>query len=288
MSDRAPDLQAGHAPQRGSLAFSIDVRHAYFDDVGASVPVAWQLVEPPPARFSTLGLVVRVGHKGLSVFRSEGPGGDAAAADLVFRLTATDPAFSSYTDIDIADPDSTLWFDSATAPAADGDSDTVRRLHVGATASAADRAARQALPLLRSTTQHASPALVGFVRIRWSSADPPGTAWLIAFDARAVVWKYSARGASGRVLSIRDADGQVDFEPATASPLPGHTDTVVLRSTVAIPFREHSSRRFQLMEATPHGERVLIDRLPAASPSALARETVNGRDLVVAEIDVDL
>ncbi|MBN9204095.1 MAG: hypothetical protein J0H28_06325 [Methylibium petroleiphilum] len=288
MSDRAPDMQAGHAPQRGPLAFSIDVRHAYFDDVGASVPVAWQLVEPPPARFSTLGLVVHVGPKGLSVFRSEGSGGDAAAADLVFRLTATDPAFSSYTDIDIADPDSTLWFDSATAPAADGDSDTARRLHVGATASAADRAAREALPLLRSITQHAAPALVGFVRIRWSSADPPGQAWLIAFDARAVVWKYSVRGSSGRALFIRDADGQVDFEPATATPLPGDTGTVVLRSTAAIPFREHSPRRFQLMEATPHGERSLIHRLPVASPSALARETVNGRDLMEAEIDVDL
>lgn len=280
-------MQAGDAPQRGQLAFSIDVRHAYFDDVGASVPVAWQLVEPPPARFSTLGLVVRVDHKGLSVFRSEGPGGDAAAADLVFRLTATDPAFSSYTDIDIADPDSTLWFDSTTAPAA-ADGDAARRLHTGATASAADRAAREALPLLRSITQHAAPALVGFVRIRWSSADPPGTAWLIAFDARAVVWKYSVRGASGRTLFIRDADGQVDFEPATAPPLPGHTDTVVLRSTVAIPFRQRSPRRFQLMETTPHGERILVHRLPVASPGVLARETVNGFDLLVAEIDVDL
>lgn len=279
-------MQAGHAPQRGQLAFSVDVRHAYFDDVGASVPVAWQLVEPPPARFSTLGLVVRVGPKGLAVFRSEGSGGDAAAADLVFRLTATDPAFSSCTDIDIADPDSTLWFDGTTAPATDGD--TARRLHIGATASAADRAARQALPLLRSITQHAAPALVGFVRIRWSSADPPGRAWLIAFDARAVVWKYSVRGASGRALSIRDADGQVDFEPAAATPLPGDTGTVVLRSAVAIPFRQRSPRRFQLMEATPHGERSLIHRLPVASPSVLARETVNGRDLLVAEIYVDL
>lgn len=276
----------GNAPQRERMAFSVEVRHAYFDDVGASAPLAWQLVEPPPARFSKLGLMVRVDNKGLSAFRSEGSDGDATAADLVFRLTATDPAFSSYTDIDIADPDSTLWFDGTTAPATDGD--TARRLHIGATASAADRAARQALPLLRSITQHATPGLVGFVRIRWSSADPPGRAWLIAFDVRAVVWKYSVRGASGRALSIRDADGQVDFEPATATPLPGDTGTVALRSTAAIPFREHSPRRFQLMEATPHGERSLIHRLPVASPSALARETVNGRDLMVAEIDVDL
>ncbi len=286
-------MQAGHAPQRGQLAFSVDVRHAYFDDVGASAPLAWQLVEPPPARFSKLGLMVRVDNKGLSAFRSEGSDGDATAADLVFRLTATDPAFSSYTDIDIADLHSTLWFDSTGASAtdgdSDGDSDTARRLHLGATASAADRAARGALPLLRSTTQHAPSALVGFVRIRWSSADPPRRAWLIAFDARAVVWKYLVRGASGRALFIRDAEGQVDFEPATPALLPDNTDAVILRSTAAIPFRQHSLRRFQLMEATPpHGERVLIDRLPVASPSALAKETVNGRDLMVAEIYVGL
>ena len=277
----------GNAPQRWQRAFSVEVRHAYLDDVGASAPLAWQLVEPSPARFSELGLMYRVDNRSLSVFRSDGPGGDAAA-DLVFQLTATDPAFFGYTEIDFADLDSTLWFDSTLAPAADSDGDTARRLHMSATVSAADRAAREALPLLRSTTQHAPPALVGFVRIRWSSDDPPRRAWLIAFDARAVVWNYSVRGASGRALSIRDAEGQVDFEPATATPLPGHTDTVTLRSKAAIPFRPHPPRRFQLMETTPHGERVLIDRLPVASPSALAKETVNGRDLTVAEIHVDL
>lgn len=277
----------GNAPQRWQLAFSVEVRHAYLDDVGASAPFAWHLVEPSPARFSELGLMYRVDNRGLSTFRSDGPGGDAAA-DLVFQLTAEDPAFFGYTDIDVADLDSTLWFDSTLAPAADSDGDTARRLHMSATVSAADRAARDALPLLRSTTQHAPPALVGFVRIRWSSADPPRMAWFIAFDARAVVWEYSVRGASGRALFIRDADGQVDFEPATPALSPGNTDTVVLRSTAAIPFRQRSPRRFQLVEATPHGDRVLIHRLPVAPPSALAKETVNGRDLTVAEIHVDL
>lgn len=277
----------GNAPQRWQMVFSVEVRHAYFDDVEASAPVAWQLVEPSPARLSKLGLNYRVDNKGLSAFRSDGPGSDTAA-DLLFQLTAADPAFFEYTDIDFADLDSTLWFDSTRAPATDSDSDTARRLHVGATVSAADRAARDALPLLRSTTQHASRSLVGFVRIRWSLADPPGMAWFVAFEARAVVWKYSVRGASGRALFIRDADGQVDFEPATPTLLPGNTDTVILRSTAAIPFRKHSPRRFQLMEATPHGERFLIHRLPVASPSALAKETVNGRDLTIAEIDVDL
>lgn len=277
----------GNAPQRWQRAFSVEVRHAYLDDVGASAPLAWQLVEPSPARFSELGLMHRVDNRSLSAFRSDGPGGDAAT-DLVFQLTAEDPAFFGYTDIDVADLDSTLWFDSTLAPAADSDGDTARRLHMSATVSAADRAARDALPLLRSTTQHAPHALVGFVRIRWSSADPPRMDWFIAFDARAVVWRYLVRGASGRALFIRDADGQVDFEPVTPTPWPGNTDTVILRSTAAIPFRQHSPRRFQLVAATPHGERVLIKPLPVASPSALAKETVNGRDLTVAEIHVDL
>ncbi len=276
-----------HVPQRWQKVFSIEVRHAGFDEVGASVPVAWQLVEPSPARLSELGMIYRAEHQGLSAFASEGLGGDTAI-DLVFQLTATDPAFFAYTDIDCADGDATLWFDSTTAPAADGNSESARRLHAGATVSAADRAARDALPLLRSTTQHSPPALVGYLRIRWSSADPPGTAWYIAFDARAVVWTYSVRGAAGRALFIRDADGQVDFESATPTRGSGPTDTVILRSTAAIPFSKHAPRRFQLLEATPHGERLLIHRLPVASPSALAKEMVNGRELAVAEIGVDL
>lgn len=277
-----------HAPQGWKRAFSIEVRHAGFDDVGASVPVAWQLVEPSPARLSALGLICRDEHHGLSVFGSEGSGGDTTV-DLLFQLTATDPVFFAYTDIDRADGDTTLWFDSTTAPAPDGGSGSARRLHEGATVSAADRAARDALPLQRSITQHAPRSLLlGYVRIRWSSADPLATAWFIAFDARAVVWKVSVHGAAGRALFIRDAEGQVDFEPATPTLAPGPTDTVILRSTAAIPFRQHALRHFQLMEVTPHGERLLIHRLPAASPSALAKDTVNGRELTVAEIDLDL
>lgn len=276
-----------HAPQGWKRAFSIEVRHAYFDDAGASVPVAWQLVEPPPARLSALGLICRVEHQGLSVFGSEGSGGDTTV-DLLFQLTATDPAFFAYTDIDRADGDTTLWFDSTTAPTPDGGTGSTRRLHEGATVSAADWGERDALPLQRSITQRAPSSLLGFVRIRWSSADPLATAWFIAFDARAVVWKVSVRGAAGRALFIRDAEGQVDFEPATPTLAPGPTGTVILRSTAAIPFTQHALRHFQLMEVTPHGERLLIHRLPAASPSALVKETVNGRELTVAEIDVDL
>ena len=96
------------------------------------------------------------------------------------------------------------------------------------------------------------------------------------------------RGASGRALFIRDADGQVEFEPAAPTLLPGDTGAMAIRSTVAIALKKHSPRRFQLMEATPHGERVLIGRLAVASPGTLVKETVNGRDIAVAAIQVDL
>lgn len=96
------------------------------------------------------------------------------------------------------------------------------------------------------------------------------------------------RRASGRAIFIRDQDGQVEFEPAAPAPLLGDAEATVMRSKVAVALKERSPRRFQLMEATPQGERVLIDALPVASPRALAKETVNGRDLTEAMILVDL
>ena len=233
--------------------------------------------------------MLREESDGLSVLRSDATGSDTAV-DLLFQVVAADPVFFSYTDIDIANRASTLWFDSTRAPAADTETDTItpRRLHPGASVCAADRVAWDALPLPHPTPHQTQPAHVGYVRIRWSPDDPQGVAWLIAFNSRAVVWRYSVHGASGRALFIRDADGEVDFEPATSTRLPGNPDTVTVRSATAIAFAEKSPPRFQLMETTPDGKQHLIKQLPVASPGALARETVNGLDRFVAEIPVHL
>lgn len=266
-------------------AFRVEVRHACFFDGRVGASVAWLPVGQTAAQLAALGLVYRVVKGALSVMRAD----DASShppADWLFQLTATDPWFGHYTDLDLADPSTTLWFDTAMAPPAD--SGNLRKLHSGATVSSADRVAWRALPIQGALTQHAPHESIGFVRVRYAPDDPPAMPWLIAFDAGEVVWQYLVRGASGRAIFIRDQDGQVEFEPAAPAPLQGDAEATVMRSKVAVALKERSPRRFQLMEATPQGERVLIDALPVASPRALAKETVNGRDLTEAMILVDL
>jgi len=266
-------------------AFRVEVRHSYFFDGGASAPVVWLPVEQTAARLAAQGLVLRNDKGTLSVMRTTGANRDTPA-DLLFQLTTTDPWFVTYTELGTTGPDATLWFDTTMASAAN--SGDVRRLHQGATVSAADRVAREALPLQHWITQHTPHAAVGFLNIRYSPADPPGMAWTIAFAARAVVWQYQVRGASGRAVFIRDADGQVGFEPAASAPLPGDAGAMAVRSTEAVALQDTSPRRFQLMETTPQGERVLINRLAVASPHALRQETVEGRVNTVAVVEVHL
>ncbi len=270
-------------------AFRVEVRHTYFSDGGRCAPVRWQPVAQTAAQLAALGLVCRIDNGTLSVWQPQGAASHAPT-DLLFELTATDPWFAHYTAPDVTHPNTTLWFDTTSAPAADDSGTAARRLHQAATVSAADQVARDALPLplQRWITQHAPQATVGFLNIRYAPSDPPGTAWHIAFDARAMVWQYVVPGAAGRTLFIRDADGQVDFEPPAPAPSPYDAGTIVMRSTVAVALKERSPHRFQLMEVTPQGERVLIKTLPGASASALQRETVSWRDIVVAVILVDL
>lgn len=276
---------SGRTLERWAPAFTLEARHAFFGD--APCPsVAFEPVEETRARLANLGLLCRDGPGTLTTFRSD-RAGTAAAADLTFRLVATDAAFANYTRLDGADARSTLWFD--TANAAPSDTDIERRLHVGTTVAATDRVALDAPSLLGSTTPRdlATPPL-GFVRVRMTQGAPSGTTWIIAFDARTTVWKYYVLGASDAMPTIRDADGEIEFEPAAATVLPGNRRAVVLRSKVPIPLRDRPTQRFQLRVATPAGERVLVRRLALASPNRLGKDTVDGREVTVSEIYVNL
>lgn len=275
---------SGRTLERWTPAFTLEARHAFFGE--APCPsVAFEPVEETRARLANLGLLCRNGPGTLTAFRSDRAGPDAA--DLTFRLTTTDAAFANYTRLEGADARTTLWFDTATATP--DDSGNGRRLHTAPTASAADRVGLDSPSLQGATTTRdlASPPL-GFVRVRVTPSNPSGTTWIIAFDARTTVWKYYVLGASDSVPTIRDADGAIEFEPAAPTVLPGNRRAVVLRSKVPIPLRDRPTQRFQLRVATPAGERVLVKRLALASPNRLGTDTVDGREITVSEIYVNL
>jgi len=274
-----PDLQTW------GRVFTLEARHTYFVD-GRCTSVAFHPTDDTRARLANLGMVCRDLPGGLTLLRSAGPTA-AEPATLTFRMIATDAAFGSYTRLDGVDAATTLWFDSEHAAPADADGS--RRLHAAAHVSGADRASLDApqFQWLAGPRDRAAPPL-GFVSI----AVPPGAAaddtWVVAFEARTTLWKYYVLGTSGTAPTIRDADGRIEFEPAAPTVLPGNRRAVILRSKVPIPLRERPTQRFQLRVATPAGERVLVRRLALGSPHRLGKDTVDGREVTVSEIYINL
>lgn len=276
---------SGRTLERWTPAFALEARHAFFGDVPCPA-VAFEPVDETRDRLANLGLLCRGGAGTLSVLRSDRVTADAPVA-LTFRIVTSEAAFANYTRLDGADTRTTLWFDTTTSAPADATGD--RRLHDGDRVAATDRVALDS-PALRGVTTPrdlVAPPL-GFVRVEMPPGPTPSTTWFIAFDARTTLWKYYVLGAADAVPTIRDADGAIEFEPAAPTVLPGNRRAVVLRSKVPIPLRERPTQRFQLRVATPTGDRVLVRRLALASPHLLGKDTVDGREVTVSEIYVNL
>ena len=280
-------MSARPGVQTWRRAFAIEARHTYFSD-GRCSNVTFEPTEESRARLANLGLICREAAGSVTVIRATDAPDATGTAPLVFRMVTTDRAFGSYTRLDGADAASTLLFSSNHALAADDDG--TRRLHTGAYVSAADRVRLDDAELqgLAGDRDRAAPPL-GFVSIALPpAATADGDTWVIAFDARNTLWKYFVLGTSETAPTIRDADGTIEFEPAAATVLPGNRRAVILRSKVAIPLRERPAQRFQLRVATPVGERVLVRRLALGSPHRLGKDTVDGREVTVSEIYVNL
>lgn len=276
---------SSRALERWAPAFTLEARHAYFGDAPCPA-IAFEPADDTSERLANLGLLCRHGAGTLAAFRSDRIAADDAV-DLTFRILSTAATFANYTRLDGADARTTLWFDTASAGSTDAAGG--RRLHGAERVSVEDRVALDvpALSGVVTPRDFAAPPL-GFVRVRMPASPAPSTTWFIAFDARTTLWKYYVLGASEAVPTIRDADGEIEFEPAAPTVLPGNRRAVVLRSKIPIPLRERPTQRFQLRVATPTGDRVLVKRLALASPDRLGKDTVDGREVTVSEIYVNL
>lgn len=119
----------------------------------------------------------------------------------------------------------------------------------------------------------------------WSAA--LGTSYRLRLQSRSTIWKYLLIGDwRERVLSIVDQRGEVSFSTPAWERLPDGQYALTVHSTAPIALRERPTQRFQLRDVTDEPERVLIPRLPGATPQRLWRETVHGESTVVSEIFV--
>jgi hypothetical protein len=209
---------------------------------------------------------------GLALFVDAGAAPLAADAAFDVEMSSADPLFNNYTAGLDAPPGCILHFDSADA-LLDAQRGTWRL-------QAAKHSQRESLlPRLRITLRPLAPVGDG--------AAP--TRLLLALPSRATYWKYLLLGDwSGEAPEIVDAAQQVGFESAVPEPLADGSIALAIRSSEPLPLQARPDRRFQLRSrrSARTSSRVLIKRLPSASPRGFGRIHIAGVPALVSEIYV--
>lgn len=261
------------------------------------------------ALLQRMGLVVRHEAGGAAVLHS----GDLEALAswaaelgeglrLDFRVEPRDPRFRDYTAPGPVPPGRILAFDSreGSPPREDEPVRLSRRERVSEE-DLVDTDSERLAPVLTSRDRRLPPVAVVSIHLadargRLLVPDPgdEGTIWRVDFQARQTYWRYLFLGALARDgASVTDSDRETEFEPHGETRLPGDRRALAFRSTTPIPLRERSDRRFQLRLDGSSGSssngngRVLVKRLPVASPEGLRRETIDGSPALVSDIFVN-
>lgn len=277
----------------------LEARCEYFES-GLCRDLQYVLTSASAALVRNRALLVRSTPAGVTVYtatRGE-PAKTAAsneALDLTFKVVTGDTGFACYAELDGRQMDTVFRFDSANAtPNA---ADSALRLHSESWAGAADRipvSSPELNGVLDAKERLAPPLAV--VTLHLNASDLTGATgarhYYIAFQARRTLWKYYVLGAAqtDAELSIRDTEGTIEFAAAPGSPerICDNRQAVALLSKGPIALQERSNLRFQLRVNTPEGGKVLVKRLAVASPHQFAKEIVNGREVAVSEIYINL
>ncbi len=281
--------------------FSLEVEHSYFSNsvcrglhIGPSTQSALLLERS--------GCLLRRTDRGVMVLF------DASASEAMrlrasdalepfcvhFLAHAQDPAFANYTDGEFGSSQSVLLLDSRRAVL---DESSRWRLHAGASTSAADvrrfASARAAKPLSQRE-RHEQPHFM--VSVRVCPSDLPQTAqqakrYYCRLPARSTIWKYYLFGDLAEApynVQVVDLGQANEFDAAVSERLPDGQSVLAVRSCAPIALQERSSQRFQLRQRGAGADKVLVKRLPVASPSLLHRETLGGVPTWVSEIYIHL
>lgn len=267
--------------------FSLEVEHSYFP---GGVCRGLKL-SPTPATQRLIGRadgLLRHTDRGLFVACDMGMCESlkllAERSELVFHFLGRGPdaSFANYTEGEVGSQQSLQVFSNRGAARADDGR----------------------WPLVAATLPLDSPAL-GEVLNAQARRVPPHFAislqlgpealavpqrYTCRLDARATIWKYCLFGDFTEApdeLQVVDLGQAFSFAAPVDERLPDGRAMLAVRSAEPITLQERSPQRFQLRrQGAAGGERVLVKRLPVASPSQLNRETLGGVPTWVSEIYV--
>lgn len=261
--------------------FALQVRHEFFE--GDATAGRMGLHFTPDANSAITmqqeNLLLRRGDAGFEIWQEQreqqqqiNPEDETTSAlakptgylDLRFLVTASDPAFNSYTDWNMDKP---IQFENAGS------------LQLSATTQLADEVETNNFAWQRTPLQFS-------LRLQ-HALDQGMTQYEILLKAKALHWKYFFTGAAARKsLQIIDLDSEskedgLSFQRSSAVV---NSTGLAFLSTMPIPMRSIPTQRFQLREEGANG-RVLMRRMPNASIHQIGKERVpGGQTLVVAEI----
>jgi hypothetical protein len=280
--------------------FAIKIEHEFFQGA-ACRDIEIVPMDAASALMTKLGLVAKAGAGKISVFfpadREDILRRAAAdledAPSLTFRALCQDPYFSVYTYPSLRDFDGILYFDTSGSRNKDGAGNLL--MHEGKHVSVKDAktfAELSGVGLATARERFLKPAIVIHAHIKDLLADGENGSFFkdyaIRFSSKESRWRYYFFGEiNNRDIQVMDLDGEIVFEKGNAVRFPGKKAGLSFVSTSPLPMRDVPSRRFQLRELKPKGEKTIIKRLPTANVSQVCREEFDGKGAFVSEIYVN-
>jgi hypothetical protein len=285
-------------PSAHQVIFSVAFEHAFFADGALR---ALRIVPVPACQHLMIqaGLLLRSQSDGVVALGDDAvvqrlrlhidDAGGALA--LGFQVFFTDPHFFEYTAPEFP-AGGVLFLDTAHCTA---DAAGRQMLHARPCVAAADCLARHHPDAARALGERLlppAPPMVLQVTLSRGLLDaaPTGREFHVRFDAASSHWKYLLCGA-GKVdgeLAVVDPAGGIAFARFADVALTERERADVFLSTREIPMRQRSDARFQLRLRTAAGEKIVIKRLPHASPGSRIRERRDGGEILVSEIFINL
>jgi hypothetical protein len=276
--------------------FSIVVQHDFFAPGAVG---DFKLV--PSTRCAALldkfGILLRNAPGGVELFcqqaeRDELRAGLGVEPDMAlgFRGYASDPQFSTFTELGPRTMEQSVFVDRADGPP---DPDGRICLHPGPLVDGTCLRKNDSPALAEMLGRNFDPVKPVFfanIEVRTlvnalqqsPSGDAAAPVFYLRFAARTSVWKYFFLNDVGsKDIAIVDLDGRTRFSRRGITALPGQRSAVTFVSDEAIAMQKTYPQRFQLREQGALGERILIKRLPNANVNAIGREVPEGSAVAV-------